>query len=596
MRFTRQMTLSTRPSASRWSDIFISLLPIILATMSFLLVVGPRVLNVNNIAWLGTGDPAQHFLGWAFFRKSSWSFPVGLNPNYGLEISSSIVFSDSNPLLALAFKPFSPLLPEPYQYFGLWLYVSFVLQAWFGWKLIRLFSDRVIVCLLGAGLFVISPPMMGHLERPHRGDLNQVAHFLLLAALYLCFRPTQKNRVVFWACLLAVAALVHPYILAMAALLWLSDLLGLDLRREQPIGSAVREFIGIAAFVGFLCWQAGYFTAIGEGFKGHPYGYYRMNLLSLFDSSGWSYVLPDLPEAPGDYEGFNFLGLGVILALLFAVRGLAVNHWNLLCQISKRPVLLGALFGLAAFALSNKVGIGSTTFELPLPEVFVRVFATFRASGRMFWPVFYALIFSIVYVIVRSYGGRAATAILALALVVQIVDSSAGWRVVRNQMMTKPADEWPTPLKDAFWEQAASRFRKVRYVMPPEEKSPDFPTFARYAARHNLATDAVYLARVGRRQLDAARDKARTALETGNFEQDSLYILDTSSVVEAARHADQSIDLLAVIDGFNVLAPGWKTCKECSRSGHQIDPHSSLTEAVHSPNIVRFPGWKFQRR
>jgi hypothetical protein len=556
-----------RAHVSRLSGILILLLPIVIGTVSFFLVVGPNVLNVSNIAWLRWGDPAQHFMGWEFFRRSPWSFPIGLNPNYGMEISNSIVFSDSNPLLALAFKPFSPFLPEPFQYFGLWLYASFVLQAWFAWKLIRLFSDRVMICLFGAGLFVFSPPMIGHLQRPQRGDLNQVAHFLLLAALYLCLRPTQKNRVIFWICLLAVAALVHPYILAMVALLWLSDLLGLVLTRGQRGRYAAREFFAIVALIGCLCWQAGYFTVSIDGLpKVGGYGYYRMNLLSLFDSSGWSYVLPDLPEAGGDYEGFNFLGLGVILALSFAVPALMASKRNVLNTIksntiNKRPTVLVALFGLTAFALSNKIGVGLTTFELHVPEIALQIAAIFRASGRMFWPVFYALLFGTFYIIVRCYGSKVATVILAIALVIQIVDTSAGWRIIRNQGMAMPTNTWSTRLKDAFWEEATVRYRKVRWVMPPVEKSPDFPTFAYYAATHGLATDAVYVARIGERQLDAARSKARAALETGNFEQDSLYIFDSSSFAEAGRNFNRNTDLFARIDGFDVLAPGWKTKK-----------------------------------
>ena len=522
----KQQRAGHQASLSRLTRILTLLLPVMLGTASFFLVVGPNVLNVSNIAWLRWGDPAQHFLGWVFFRKSPWSFPVGLNPAYGIEISNSIVYSDLNPLLALAFKPFSSLLPEPFQYFGLWLYACFVLQAWFGWKLMRLFSDKVIVCLLGTGLFVFAPPMIGHLERPQRGDLNQVAHFLILAALYLCLRRTQQHRSIFWACLLTVAALVHPYILAMLALLWLSDLLGLLLTRQRPAGGSAREFIFITTLIGLVCWQAGYFTVSGDGLQ-RDYGYYRMNLLSLFDSSGWSYVLPDLPKAAGDYEGFSFLGLGAILTLLFAIRGLTARGLNVLHtiklnSINKRSTFLVALFCLTAFALSNKVGVGLITFKLPVPEPALQVAAIFRASGRMFWPVFYMLLFSILYVVVRSYRIRLVIGILVSALVIQIVDTSAGWRVVRNQGMATSASAWSNPLKDAFWERAAGRYRKVRWVMPQVEKSPDWPTFASYAATHGLGTDAVYIARLGMKQWDAAKGKARTALGTGNLDQDSL--------------------------------------------------------------------------
>jgi hypothetical protein len=106
--------------------------PIFIGISAFLLVVGYPTLDPTNIAWLREDDLATHFLGWHFYASSSWAFPVGLNPNYGLEISSSIVFTDSNPLLAFIFKPFFPLLSNPFQYFGLWLLVSYMLQAWFG--------------------------------------------------------------------------------------------------------------------------------------------------------------------------------------------------------------------------------------------------------------------------------------------------------------------------------------------------------------------------------------------------------------------------------------------------------------------------------
>jgi hypothetical protein len=136
--------------------------------------------------------------------------------------------------------------------------------------------------------------------------------------------------------------------------------------------------------------------------------------------------------------------------------------------------------------------------------------------------------------------------------------------------MVTSANAWSTPLKDPFWERAAARYQKVRWVMPQLEKAPDWPTFASYAATHGLATDAVYIARLGLKQWDSAKSKARMALETGSFDQDSLYIMDESSFAEAARHK-QDTDLLARIDGFNVLAPGWKTREEHSRSGPDME-------------------------
>ncbi|WP_221178572.1 DUF6311 domain-containing protein, partial [Pseudomonas fluorescens] len=88
---------------------------VLMGILAFFIVVGPRALNPMNIAWLDSGDPATHYLGWVFFRYSPWSFPLGLNPSYGLELGNAVIFSDSNPLFALIFKPFAALLPEPFQ-------------------------------------------------------------------------------------------------------------------------------------------------------------------------------------------------------------------------------------------------------------------------------------------------------------------------------------------------------------------------------------------------------------------------------------------------------------------------------------------------
>lgn len=73
----------------------------------FLLVVGTRVLQPTNIRWLVTDDPCQCFLGWAFFRHTPWSFPIGLNPDFGLEIGNAIFYSDAIPLGAFLFKPWA---------------------------------------------------------------------------------------------------------------------------------------------------------------------------------------------------------------------------------------------------------------------------------------------------------------------------------------------------------------------------------------------------------------------------------------------------------------------------------------------------------
>jgi len=114
--------------------------PFLPGLIGFSAVVGFRPLRPSNIRWIEGADPLQDYLGWAFFRHAPWTFPLGANPRFGLEkLGSSIFFADSIPLLALAFKPFAPFLPDPFQYLGLWLLACFLLQSYFAWRLLARF-------------------------------------------------------------------------------------------------------------------------------------------------------------------------------------------------------------------------------------------------------------------------------------------------------------------------------------------------------------------------------------------------------------------------------------------------------------------------
>jgi hypothetical protein len=545
----------------------VALLPLVLGAVSFFVVVGPRALRPTNIGWLGAGDPATNYVGWQFFRQSDWSFPIGLNPKYGLELSNAIIFSDSNPLFAFLFKPFSAFLPEPFQYFGIWLLVCFVLQAWFGWKLMGLISQDPTIRILGSGFFVFAPPMIWRLH----GHYSLVGHFIVLAGLYLSLRPLAHRNVPAWAALLALAALVHAYLLAMVAALWAADLLQMTVRRDRSLSQAAREVAVIMASVGLACWQAGYFT-VGAGAISSGYGFYRMNLLSPVDPSGWSYVLKDIPEAKGEYEGFNFFGLGVIVLAIMTLPVLLRAPSRLWEIMVERWALVILMLAFWVYALSHHIGVGALQFEFPLPTSVEQVANIFRSSGRMFWPVFYVVLLTLIFLVVRGNSTKVAIGLLGLVLVVQVADTKATWGELRRKLMHKPATEWVSPLNSPFWEEAAKRYQKVRWIVPGN-LTPHWQTLAAYAASQNMATDAVYLSRVGHRELEGAQSKALHTLATGKYDADSLFVLDPAHIRLAAQRLDAARDLLAKVDGFYVIAPGWKVCADCPAVGGAVSLH-----------------------
>jgi len=365
---------------------------------------------------------------------------------------------------------------------------------------------------------------------------------------------------------------VHAYLLAMVGAIWIATLADGLIRRSLRPSRALAELALVALAVGIVCWQIGYFS-IGDGVASGGYGFYRMNLLSPFDPDGWSRFLGNVPGGEGDYEGFNFLGLGLLL-LLAASLPLAKRPFERLGRLARAmPALSLLALALTVFAISNTIGIATGNVTIPLPGVADRLANVFRSSGRMFWPVYYLLVIAILFVAVQAWGARRARWLLVAALAVQVADTSAGWTFRSAQLTVPPASQWATPMRDPFWAEAARRYRNVRWIMPVNH-APDWAAISTYAATNGLATDATFLARISQPAQDAARASALEHLTSGTYEPDSLYLLD----VPSARLASETVtnrDMLAMIDGFRVLAPGWRDCGTC-RQDYPFDLASLL--------------------
>ena len=532
--------------------------PLFLGLSAFLMVVGPHPLIFTNIAWLGQGDPATHYLGWLFFRNSPWSFPIGLNPNYGIEISNGIIYSDSNPLLAFIFKPFATILPEPFQYFGIWLLICFILQSWLSWKLIGLISGNSFLRFLGSGLLVFSPPMIWRLHE-NIGHLSLVGHFFILAALYLSLAKEISATSYKWAILLFFVSLVHPYLLASVLIIWLANYFDQVINLKKLNIRSTLEVGAILLLIAFACWLAGYFTVI-RGLSLEGFGSHGTNLLAFFDPGRvdyrlWSYFLIDIPGDGAGHEGFNFAGAGVILLLPFAIVSFIRSPALLILQGFKRRILVFSLFFLWLFALSNNISIGLLQFHYDIPSSLMWFVGMFRASARMFWPLFYVLIFSTIFLVIRGYGAKKSILIMTIAFLLQVADTSAGWLGIRKHLSVKPSSTWATPLKDPFWVMAASRYKKI-HIVPLEGQFLGWQDLAYFAGTHHMSIDGVYLARIDKVKLDLANQNNLNALRTGNYDPDSIYIL--SEAVANTVTVNLVNDLLLRIDGFIVLAPNWR--------------------------------------
>ncbi|WP_184482184.1 DUF6311 domain-containing protein [Neoroseomonas alkaliterrae] len=526
---------------------------------------GAFILPPGDTGWMLSGrigpDPVQYWLGWTAFARDSWRWPPGANPGWGMELASSIFYSDSIPLLAFAFKALRPLA-EVSQYWGMWIYACGALQAALAWRLMGLATRDSLARLAVAGLFVMQPLLLGRLG----GHFALGGQFLLLIGLWLCVTPGEGGRRVFaWGALMAAAAMIQAYLLPMVGALWAADWLARVAEPARRGGWRIAAEALLVPGAGIAgLWAAGFFL-LGGGFGGTwgGYGKMQLDLLAPFDPGYWGAILPDIATADHLEAGNSYPGLGalVVLALgalawMLGPRGGLRRHWALLLILA----------GLLLLAVTHRVAIGGREFEvLPLPDWLVAKADALRASERFFWPVLYAALFGAAAALVRHLGGRRAGFVLAGALALQVVDLRPGFARLHHYFIVQPPTV-PLRLSDPFWLEAARRYDAVR-VVPTGMQAPNWEEVAVYAATLRLQTDAVYLARLDPRAVEALNARVAALLERGAHEPRTFYVLgDEAALARARAGMDPERDLLGRFNDRWVLAPGWRVQQAANSS------------------------------
>lgn len=513
------------------------LLLLLLPVAVFLALYHPAVLNPANAGWLIRGtDNGENALGLHAYLHdpgAGASLRTGLlNAPEGVPT----LFTDSNPLVALAVKPFAPILPVDAQFVGPWVLLCFILSAVFAWLLLRRHAPGPLALWTGVVLLAFPPTLANRFIHT-----NLMAHWTILAALWLFVDPVRGARLKLWAPLIAVTALIHSYLLVMVGAIWASAMLaqfatGPGRERIRTLGHTV----AILTLVGMLAWWLG----VGNQQAVGNYGAFSMPLDALWNPGlqGFSMLLPAHEQtAARGFEGFQYLGAGGLLLILAAV---AIG-FRLPKRDGERAVgerlrhLVPALIVLTILAIAR----------VPLSEGVAAFLDPVRASGRLFWPVGYVLVLMAVLAIYRLSAQRAGLALTAM-IAVQMLDLTGMAHAIRWQ--SREADQYRLYARtvDPRWDQLIQRSRSVAFL--PTDVTRDLSLFQEIAWRAVKAgrpVSNVYAAR------ESVATKARLAHELDAFSRGDLvpgrlYILMPAAPVPTAAAAR-----VQVIDGIAVIPP-----------------------------------------
>ena len=359
------------------------------------------------------GDMAQGLTGHLALQQDAWRIPPLFARNLFWPRGVSIALTDSNPLFSLAAKLLGTLRGGgAVNLLGVWLAACWLLQPLAGVFALRALTRSVAGAAAVAVLVGLFPALLVRI-----GHVNLCGHFLLLLALGMTLRLLRtetRGRWAMAALVLTVAILSHPYLFMAAAATLAAVPVQAAIRHPSGWWHSWVRFLGAAAipvlaFVGLA-------GTLGGGDKG--FVFYSMNLLSPFwpQRSGlFGADLPVIDATGGQYEGFCYLGAGALLLLAAALpRAGGLRRW---------PGLVAVLVALTLIALSSRVYAGHAKLLDLGVKPWEDVFAVFRASGRAFWPVGYALVIGSVYAACRL-PRRAGVLLLGGAIILQVIDTT----------------------------------------------------------------------------------------------------------------------------------------------------------------------------
>ena len=478
----------------RWS-----LTGALLGALVFIILYGVRVLDPTCVDWIlndPSPDPSQHYLGWVFFRHSAWHLPyIGANYSAIYPYRTSILYTDSIPLLAVFFKLFRGILPAQFQYLGLWGLFCYAMQGGLAQALIVRIGGvrpgetaKQWASVLGAGVLVLFPALNIRMF----AHTALAANWLVLLALYLWLgaersasRPSTAKLCLWWGVMGLLCASIHLYYLPMVGMVLVAACVqrGLEKRGPAAVVLPVVSFCGVALAELFLL------GAFASNFAGYSNGYLSgADLANLF-----------VPCLQPSWEQDVYTGLGVTAAVVLALITLLVQHKKVaeLFRRHKAVVIAGIVLLVldAIAAMGNTVAFaGHTLFTVPIPQVLMNFWAMFSSCARLAWLAGMLLAVVACGLVLRLWNGAVAAVLLAACTALQ----AYGLREELSKRYTTYHDaayyESTSQLTDPAWEQLADsgEFSHLAFASFDFEHDA-FWDLVTFAADHGWTSNSFYM-------------------------------------------------------------------------------------------------------
>ena len=513
----------------------------------------------SNVAWLmHQGDAYQHHMGWEFFRREGWTWPIGSIQTLASAVGTSVVFTDSIPLLAIPLKLLAPWLPADFQYQGVWMLISMILNGWMAYRMLRACKLAPSIALLTT-LLMCSMPIIIVRGISLYGHESLTAHWLIFWAIsiYLEDNKPHRARSSEWFAVLAIAVATHFYLFVMVAVFWLTWLvqsLVSELPRRhwrQALGTLAGQALPTLALVAVLMYAMGYFLPNRGKVDPQQFVIFSAEILSYFNprSNSWffdqtfttmsSFLKGWAPSTSGQYEGMAYAGLGVLMVWGVTLCGRLFRPGEQAATPLRTPAMKWlVLAGIAMFVygIAAQVTLGGLRLVVLPGGVFGEIRSILRSSGRMVWPLLYLLILLSVIQLSQQLSRARMLVLLAVALLVQVVDLKPFYQVTRDKARIAHQygvqDPYVFPVaRDQFLGPVWATYSKIEAF--PAQNLDRLKPYLKIASRHGMSINIAYLAQHDEQTLGRGIEGVMAQFAQGSLPRDRVYLVLSEDIALA---------------------------------------------------------------
>lgn len=524
----------SKVSEKKYGFFFVPAIGAVLGIVLFCIIYGVRIIDPTYEDWItgGSGDIVQHYLGWVYYRNTPWKFPLGITEGLTLPDAISCIYTDSIPLFALFFKILSPVLPETFQYAGIWGVFSFAVQGFTSVVLLQKFSKNPFFCLAASTCYILMPAIFLRLY----GHDSLSGHWLIILALILWVYQEHewKHRytpVVLWAVLGVIAPMIHMYFVPMVYIIMAGSFLSYIIKNKKIGHVLVCGSVSVLCTLGTM-FSFGAFYGKGS-FGDGGLGVFSANINCFINSMNCSSFIKGLDIIEGQTEGFGYMGLGMIIAGIVAMSVgvyLLIRRKNIkeiVCRHSSY-IAGGAFIFMAAFilALSPVITLNNRVlYTIPYPRIVFSALSVFRASGRFIWICDYLLYTAVFMVLSRINGKKVLCIITFLVTGIQVADMYGLMKSKRSLYLAEA--EYVSPLYSEKNQDIVDGITEIRFVpLPPDHltRYDYYMTLGVYASENNIKMSSFYCARGSYESMAEYAEKSLMELENGGGQENVLYV------------------------------------------------------------------------